>query len=99
MPMGPALITVDELVNPGAAQAAVTINGVETWSGLICPPVVDCVRRLTELSRDYAFSPGDVIAFATALDSPSSPRQKLKSSDVYGISAAGGMELGFQLSK
>ena len=99
MPMGPALITVDELANPGATSASVTINGVETWTGMICPPVVDCVQRLTDLSRDYAFSPGDVIAFATALDSPSSPRQKLQSGDVYTIAAAGGMELGFQLRK
>jgi len=99
MPMGPALVTVDELENPGATQARVTVNGVETWLGLICPPVVDCVQRLTALSRDYAFSPGDVVAFATALDSPSSPRQKLNSGDVYSISAAGGMELGFQLRK
>jgi len=99
MPIGPALITVDELANPGATQARVTINGVETWVGLICPPVIDCVQRLTALSRDYAFSPGDVIAFATALDSPSSPRQTLRSGDVYSIAAAGGMELGFQLRK
>jgi hypothetical protein len=97
MPMGPALVTVDELANPGAVPAQVTINGVDTWAGLICPPVVDCVQRLTALSQDYAFSPGDVIAFATALDSPSSPRQKLKSADVFSISAAAGMELGFQL--
>jgi hypothetical protein len=61
--------------------------------------VVDCVQRLTELSRDYAFSPGDVIAFATALDSPSSPRQKLKSADVYSISTTNGIDLGFQLRK
>jgi hypothetical protein len=99
MPIGPALVTVDELANPGATQATVTINGVETWAGLICPPVVDCVQRLTELSQDYAFSPGDVIAFATALDSPSSPRQKLKSADVYSISTHEGIELGFQLRK
>jgi hypothetical protein len=93
------LITVDELENPGAVRAAVKINGVETWAGLICPPAIDCVERLESLTRDYAFSPGDVVAFATADDSPSSPRQKLKAGDVFSVAAGRAMELGFQLRK
>jgi 2-keto-4-pentenoate hydratase/2-oxohepta-3-ene-1,7-dioic acid hydratase in catechol pathway len=97
MPIGPALITVDELENPGAMRASVKINGVETWTGLICPPTVNCVERLEILTRDYAFSPGDVVAFATADDSPSSPRQKLKPGDVFSVAAGRAMELGFQL--
>ena len=99
MPMGPALITVDELENPGAVHATVKVNGVETWAGLICPPVVDCVERLVALTRDYAFSPGDVIAFATADESPSSPRQKLQAGDVFSVAAGRFMELGLQLGK
>jgi 2-keto-4-pentenoate hydratase/2-oxohepta-3-ene-1,7-dioic acid hydratase in catechol pathway len=99
LPIGPALITVDELQNPGATQAAVRINGVETWQGMICPPTVDCVRTLAKLSQNYAFSPGDVIAFATAHDSPSSPRQQLRAGDVFSVSAKRVMELGFQLRK
>jgi len=97
MPIGPALITVDELENPGAVRASVKINGIETWAGLICPPTVDCVDRLEQLTHDYAFSPGDVIAFATADDSPSSPRQKLKAGDVFSVAAGRTMDLGFQL--
>ena len=97
MPIGPALITVDELQNPGAMRASVKINGVETWAGLICPPTVNCVERLEMLTRDYAFSPGDVVAFAAADDSPSSPRQKLKAGDVFSVAVGRAMELGFQL--
>jgi hypothetical protein len=97
LPMGPALITVDELENPGAMKVTVKINGVQTWNGLICPPTVDCVERLVALSQDYAFSPGDVIAFATSHASPSSPRQTLRSGDVFSVAAADLMELGFQL--
>lgn len=97
LPMGPALVTVDELENPGGAQAVAIVNGVETWRGLICPPVIECIQRLTRLSQDYAFSPGDLIAFGTALDSPSSPRQTLKPGDVFSIAVDGVMELGFQL--
>jgi len=70
---------------------------VETWAGLICPPTVNCVERLEVLTRDYAFSPGDVVAFGAAEDSPSSPRQKLKVGDVFSVAAGGAMELGFQL--
>lgn len=99
LPIGPALITVDELADPGAVTAAVRVNGVEVWKGLLCPPATDCVARLTALSADYAFSPGDVIAFATAHESPSSPRQKLRAGDVFGVAAGTFMELGFQLGK
>jgi Fumarylacetoacetate (FAA) hydrolase family len=97
MPIGPALITVDELENPGSIPASIKVNGVETWSGLICPPTVDCVERLETLTRNYAFSPGDVVAFSTADDSPSSPRQQLKPGDVFSVAVGRAMELGFQL--
>jgi hypothetical protein len=99
LPIGPALVTVDELENPGATQAVVKINGAETWQGLICPPTIKCVETLAALSQNYAFSPGDVIAFATAHDSPSSPRQRLLAGDVFSISAGNVMDLGFQLRK
>ncbi len=98
MPMGPALVTADELAEPGDLTARARINGIETWSGIICPPVNECVTRLAKLSQNYAFSPGDVIAFATGVDSVSSPRQTLKARDVYSIDAGGVMELGFELS-
>jgi hypothetical protein len=97
LPMGPALVTIDELPNPGDIKVRALINGVETWSGIMCPPVKECVQRLAELSQDYAFSPGDVIAFATAEDSVSSPRQKLKPDDVFSIDAGGFMQLGLEL--
>ncbi|MCP3999995.1 MAG: fumarylacetoacetate hydrolase family protein [Gammaproteobacteria bacterium] len=98
LPMGPALITKDELAEPGELIAHARINGVESWSGIICPPASECVARLTELSQHYAFSPGDVIAFATAMDSVSSPRQVLKPKDLYSIAVGSVMELGFELS-
>jgi hypothetical protein len=98
MPMGPALVTSDELSEPGELTARASINGVETWSGIICPPASECVQRLSELSHDYAFSPGDVIAFATAQESVSSPRQILGAGDNYVIKAGSLMELGFNLT-
>jgi hypothetical protein len=98
LPMGPALVTKDELPEPGEIVARARINGVECWSGIISPPASECVARLAELSQHYAFSPGDVIAFATALDSVSSPRQTLKPKDLYSIAAGTVMELGFEFS-
>ena len=97
LPMGPALVTTDELGEPGEITARARVNGVETWSGIICPSTNDCALRLAELSQHYAFSPGDVIAFATAMESASSPRQKLQPRDLYSIDAGGIMELGFEL--
>jgi 2-keto-4-pentenoate hydratase/2-oxohepta-3-ene-1,7-dioic acid hydratase in catechol pathway len=96
--MGPALITVDELAEPSELTASARINGVEAWSGIMCPRAEDCAARLAELSQNYAFSPGDVIAFATGVDSVSSPRQKLTKGDVFSIDAGGVMELGFELT-
>ncbi len=98
MPMGPALVTTDELSEPGDIVARARINGVEVWSGIMCPPANECITRLAELSHEFAFSPGDVIAFATAEDSSSSPRQKLEAKDVFSIDAGGVMELGFELT-
>ena len=99
LPMGPALVTRDELSAPGELTARARINGVETWSGIICPPLQECAGRLAQLSQDYAFSAGDVIAFATGIDSASSPRQSLQAGDVYSVAAGAVMELGFELAK
>jgi hypothetical protein len=96
-PMGPALVTTDELSEPGDIVARARTNGVETWSGIACPPANECINRLAELSHDFAFSPGDVIAFAAAEDSLSSPRQKLGAKDVFSFDAGGLMELSFEL--
>jgi hypothetical protein len=98
MPMGPALITVDELASPGELTARARVNDVEAWSGIICPPVDECAARLSALSRSYAFSPGDVVAFATAIDSVSSPRVLLEAGDTFSVDAGGVMELGFSVA-
>lgn len=97
MPMGPALVTVDELAEPNELTGTVSINGVETWSGIMCPRTAECATRLADLSANYAFSPGDVIAFTTGVDSVSSPRQTLQQGDAYSIDV-GVMELGFELT-
>lgn len=99
LPMGPALITRDELPEPCELTARARINGVESWRGIICPSSAECIDRLAELSANYAFSPGDVIAFATGVDSVSSPRQTLQEKDLYSIDAGGLMELGFELTR
>jgi 2-keto-4-pentenoate hydratase/2-oxohepta-3-ene-1,7-dioic acid hydratase in catechol pathway len=97
LPMGPALITIDELGSPGELTATVSVNDVEAWSGIICPPVDECAARLSALSASYAFSPGDVVAFATAIDSVSSPRVLLEAGDTFSADAGGVMELGFRM--
>ena len=68
--MGPALITLDELPDPNSLSNIATTNGAESWNGIMAPPIAECVARLSELSKDYAFSPGDVVAFAADLNPP-----------------------------
>ncbi len=96
-PMGPALVTLDEVANPGALEALVRINGVLAWTGSLGPSADACVERLASLSQSYAFSPGDVIAFEADAVEPD-PNKKIHSNDVFSVSLGTVMELGFELA-
>jgi 2-keto-4-pentenoate hydratase/2-oxohepta-3-ene-1,7-dioic acid hydratase in catechol pathway len=98
LPMGPALVTLDEVADPADLEALVRINGVLAWSGALGPPAEVCLQRLAALSASYAFSPGDVIAFESDVSNKAkSSHQTVHADDVFSVSAGQVMELGFEL--
>jgi acylpyruvate hydrolase len=98
LPMGPALITRDEVADPAELEALVRVNGILTWSGALGPAAEFCIARLAALSGSYAFSPGDVIAFETpAAKNAGLPQQILQAGDVFSVSVGKLMELNFEL--
>jgi 2-keto-4-pentenoate hydratase/2-oxohepta-3-ene-1,7-dioic acid hydratase in catechol pathway len=96
LPMGPALVTLDEIANPADFESIVRINGVHAWSGSLGPSVDSCVARLAALSASYAFSPGDVIAFEPEAGGQATT-QKVRADDAFSVSVGDVMELGFKL--
>jgi len=96
LPMGPALVTLDEVANPAEFESIVRINGVQAWSGSLGAAVGTCIERLAALSASYAFSPGDVIAFES--EGGSLPAQKVRADDAFSVSIGDVMELSFKLA-
>jgi len=80
-PMGPAMVTVDEINNPAHLQVNVSINGVASAQGALLDSVVDPAAVVADLSQRYGFSTGDLVAFATreqgALDIEVQPGDEL----------------------
>jgi len=60
-PMGPALLTVDELRDAGSVSLQLDINGVQGRPSKV--NLNDLPRMLSSLSARYGFRPGDVIGF------------------------------------
>ena len=67
-PIGPVIVTDDELEEPGRLPASVRINDVEVGAGPLWPDGHDPAGRLATLSRRHAFRPGDLIAWTPSPD-------------------------------
>jgi 2-keto-4-pentenoate hydratase/2-oxohepta-3-ene-1,7-dioic acid hydratase in catechol pathway len=68
-PIGPVIITKDEIQDPGTLEATALINGVDVATGRLYAAALDIPSLLAELSQRYAFRPGDLIA----LEPPDEP--------------------------
>jgi len=67
-PMGPAIVTCDELDDPCATEMRLSMNGVVVASGPAYEHADDVPARLAGLSQRYGFRPGDVICFEPSAD-------------------------------
>jgi acylpyruvate hydrolase len=64
-PMGPAVVTLDEIADVGALELTVHVNGQERQRALVGDLVFDVPALIADLSRIVTLHPGDVIATGT----------------------------------
>ncbi|MEO8443809.1 MAG: fumarylacetoacetate hydrolase family protein [Gammaproteobacteria bacterium] len=65
--IGPALLTVDELRAPAAAQVQLRVNGRPVGAGSSMPDIRRAAALVAELSSRYAFRPGDVVGITAGI--------------------------------
>lgn len=92
-PIGPVIITKDEIPDPVTLSATALINGVEVAAGRLYAEGLNIPSLLADLSQRYAFRPGDLIAIEpSGPQGPGCPRA-LKSGDKFGLRLADLTEL------
>jgi len=91
-PMGPAIVTRDELDDPRAGDMQLAMNGVVVASGPAYEHADDVSVRLAALSRHYGFRPGDVVCFEPSADA-AMRRNRLHAGDAVQLSLDGIMAL------
>ena len=73
-PIGPAIITKDELPDPGELEATVRINDVEVGVGSLCSGSMSIAERLARVSRRFSFRPGDLLVVECSAENVGRPR-------------------------
>ncbi|PZF83321.1 fumarylacetoacetate hydrolase family protein [Jiangella anatolica] len=64
-PLGPSLVTRDEVPDPAALRLTLTVNGVAKQNSTTADMVFDVPALLAELSRFVTLQPGDVLLTGT----------------------------------
>ena len=64
-PVGPYLVTRDEIADPQALDLWLDVNGCRMQTGNTCTMIFDCARIVSYLSECMTLMPGDVIATGT----------------------------------
>jgi 2-keto-4-pentenoate hydratase/2-oxohepta-3-ene-1,7-dioic acid hydratase in catechol pathway len=64
-PLGPWLVTADELGDPNDLAIRCTVNDEERQSARTSQMVFDCFQQVSHLSEAFTLEPGDVIATGT----------------------------------
>lgn len=90
-PMGPWLVTADELPNPNAINIELAVNGQIMQSACTDDLVFDIPTLISYYSQYYAFQPGDVITTGSpaGVGFAQNPPVFLKDGDVVKLSADG----------
>ncbi len=83
-PMGPALVTADEIPDPQALKLVCRVNGVVKQSSSTAQMIFDVAAIVETLSRGMTLEPGDVIATGTpaGVGFARQPPEFLKAGDV-----------------
>jgi len=90
-PMGPALVTQDELPDPGAVQIELKLNGQVMQSACTDDLVFSVATLIAHYSQYHAFQPGDVITTGSpaGVGFGRNPSIFLKAGDVVTLSGQG----------
>jgi len=92
-PMGPAVVTVDELPSLDKTGTTTRINGVATSQGSLWSSDTRPAELLAALSRRIGFRPGDVVAFTPEVSGTEAAEQTLRPGDEMSVSVDGIMNL------
>jgi acylpyruvate hydrolase len=90
-PMGPAVVTLDEIDDVAALELTVTLNGALRQQALVGDLVFDVPALIADLSRIVTLQPGDVIATGTpgGVGEAMEPKGYLSSGDVVAVAITG----------
>jgi acylpyruvate hydrolase len=90
-PMGPAIVTVDELADVASLELTVTVNGELRQQASVGDLVFDVPALVADLSRIVTLRPGDVIATGTpgGVGEAMEPKGYLRAGDVVEVAIDG----------
>ena len=97
-PIGPWLVTTDEIPNPGKLDMWLDVNGVRKQTGSTKTMIFDCAHLVAYVSQLFTLNPGDIITTGTppGVGLGMKPPQFLKAGDVMTLGIQG---LGAQRQK
>ena len=90
-PVGPWVVTADEIADPQALSIQLTVNGAVKQSAKTSSMIFSVARIIAELSKGMTLEPGDIIATGTpeGVGFARTPPEFLKDGDVVEIDIAG----------
>ncbi|HYF58406.1 MAG TPA: fumarylacetoacetate hydrolase family protein [Burkholderiaceae bacterium] len=90
-PIGPWLVTADEVPNPGRLQMWLDVNGEPRQRGSTRTMIFDCATLVSYVSSLFTLNPGDVITTGTppGVGMGMKPQQFLKPGDVMTLGIEG----------
>ena len=90
-PMGPWIVTADEVPDPQALRLTTRVNGVVKQDGTTHDMIFDIPHLLAELSQGMTLEPGDVIATGTpsGVGNGRTPKEFLRPGDVVEVTVDG----------
>jgi len=90
-PIGPWLVTPDEVGNPSKLDMWLDVNGVRKQTGNTKTMIFDCAALVAYVSQLWTLSPGDIITTGTppGVGAGMKPQQFLKAGDVVTLGIQG----------
>ena len=90
-PVGPWLVTTDEIADPGGLDMWLDVNGVRKQTGNTKTMIFDCATLVAYCSALFTLNPGDIITTGTppGVGMGAKPPQFLKAGDVMTVGIRG----------